>query len=218
MPLLSEFNVLECKFAFRDLSPFLRRHSNITHFSLTRSSLIGPIMPLADFLPHLEVISANPDYLLGLLSRGRHLFPRLRSVSLTEFSVRAIQHKSLDNVLQNLADRKRGTIHLSITFWQPNDLTECFSRAKSKPYSLDCVKTLEIIRFGFPSSSEMCDSFFSWVSGVFPYVQELDLTQMVPPHLNMWTWRSDALWDSCPELRSIIVGVDTYQRPAKAVQ
>ena len=89
--------------------------------------------------------------------------------------------------------------------------------AKSEPCSLDCVKTLEIIRFGFRLSSEMYDSFFSWVS-VFPYVQELDLTQLVHPDPKMWTWRFDALWDSCPELQLIIVRGKTYQRPVKAAK
>ena len=56
----------------------------------------------------------------------------------------------------------------------------------------------------------MCNSFISWVS-VFPYVQELDLTQLVvPPDSEVWTLRIDALWDSCPELLLIIVGVKTY--------
>ena len=217
MPLLSEFNVGNSDMAFCDLSPFLLRHSSITHLDLSRSSPIGAIMPLVGFLPRLEVISGNPDYLLGLLSNRRNLFPHLRSVTLKQFTRRAIQRGSLDNILRNLADRKRGTIHLSIQFSEQTGLMEWFSKAKSKPYSLDYVKTLEIIRLGFPISAKMCDSFFSWVS-VFPYVQELDLTQMVPPHPNMWTWRLNVLWDSCPELQTIIVGAKTYQRPVKAIQ
>jgi len=217
MPLLSEFNVGNSNIAFCDLSPFLLRHSNITHLDLSCSSPVGLITPPAGFLPRLEVISGNPDYLLGLLSSQRHLFPNLSSVALTRHPLRAIQHGVLDNTLRNLADRNRGTIHLSIEFSNEIGLTEWFSKANSEPCSLDCVKTLEIIRFGFRISSEMCDSFFSWVS-VFPYVQELDLTQVVPPDPKMWTWRLDALWDSCPELRVIIVGVKTYQRPVKAVK
>jgi hypothetical protein len=116
MPLLSEFNVGDSVIAFCDLSPFLLRHSGITHLDLSFSSPIGPIMPPAGFLPRLEVISGNPDYLLGLLSSQRHLFPNLRSVALTRHPLRTIQHGVLDNILRNLADRKRGTIHLSIDF------------------------------------------------------------------------------------------------------
>jgi hypothetical protein len=217
MPLLSEFNIGDSVIAFHDLAPFLLRHASITHLDLSCSSPIGLIMPPAGFLPRLEVINGNPDYLLGLLSSQRHLFPNLRSVALTRDRLRAIQHGVLDNILRNLADRKRGTIHLSIQFSNKTGLTEWFSKAKAEPCSLDCVKTLKIIRFGFHISSEMCDSFFSWVS-VFPYVQELDLTQVVPGDPNMWTWRLDALWDSCPELRTIIVGVETYQRPVKAAK
>jgi len=212
MPLLSEFNFVgNCDIAFCDLSPFLLRHSNITHLDLSRSSPVGLIMPPADFLPHLEVISGNPDFILGLLSNQRQLFPNIRSVALTRHPLRVIQHGVLDNILRNLADRKRGTIHLSIEFSTEVGLTEWFSKAKSEPYSLDCVKILEIIRFGFPISSEMCDSFFSWVS-VFPYVQEVNLTQFVPVDPKMWTWRLDALWDSCPELQLIVVGRNTFQR------
>ena len=217
MPSLSELNVGDSDIAFHDLSPFLLRHSNITHLDLSCSSPIGPIVPPKGFLPRLEVISGNPDYLSGLLSSQRHLSPNLRSVALTRPPLRAIQHGSFDNILRNLADRKRGTIRLSIEFSNPTGLTEWYSKAKTEPYPLDCVKTLEIIRFGFHIPSEMCDSFFSWVS-VFPYVQELDLTQLVPGDPKMWTWRLDALWDSCPELQSIIVKKKTYQRPVKAVQ
>ncbi|KIJ94762.1 hypothetical protein K443DRAFT_349468 [Laccaria amethystina LaAM-08-1] len=217
MPLLSEFNVGDSNIAFRDLSPFLLRHSSIAHLDLSHSNPIEPIMPPAGFLPRLEVISGNADYLLGLLSSQKHLLPNLRSVALTRHRLRTIQHGVLDNILRNLADRKGGKIHLSIEFSNSDGLTEWFSKAKTEPCSLDCVKTLEIIRFGFRITSEMCDSFFSWVS-VFPYVQELDLTQMVPPDSKMWTWRLDGLWDSCPELQSIRVGVKTYQRPVKAVK
>jgi len=219
MPLLSEFNVGDSEIPLRDLSPFLLRHSSITHLDLSCTIPIGPIMPPAGFLPRLEVIRGSFAYLFGLLSRRRHLFPNLRSVALTRDHVGAIhwQRGVLDTILRNLADRKRGAIHLSIEFANENGLTEWFSKAKSKPSSLDCVKTLKIIRFEFRMSSEMCDSFFSWIS-FFPYVQELDLTQLVPPDSKMWTWRLDALWDSCPELQLIIVGVKTYQRPVKAVK
>ena len=219
MPLLSEFIVGNSDIAFHDLSPFLLRHSSITHLDLSGSRPIGLITPPAGFLPRLEVISGNPDHLLGLLSTWqRYLFPNLRSVTSTRHPLLAMQHGLFDNILRNLADRKRATVHLSIEFSNEIGLTECFSKAKSEPYSLDCVKTLEIIRFGFRMSSEMCDNFFSWVS-VFPCVQELDLAQLVPPDLIMWTWRLDALWDSCPELQLIIVGpVKTYQRPVKAVK
>ena len=217
MPLLSEFNVGDSDIAFRDLSPFLLRHSSITHLDLSRSRPIGPIMPPKGFLPRLEVISGNPDYLLELLSSQRHLFPNLRSVTLTRHHLRTIPDGLLENILQNLASRKRGTIHLSIEFSNEASLTECFSKAKSEPCSFDCVKTLEIIRFGFPMFSEMCDSFFAWVS-VFSCVQELNLTQLVPLDSKMWTWRIDALWDSCPELQLIIVEGKAYQRPVKAVK
>ena len=217
MPLLSEFNAGDSCIAFRDLSPFLLRHSSITHLDLSLSSQIGPIMPPAGCLPRLEVISGNPDCILGLISSQKHRFPNLRSVALTRHLLRAIQQGALENILRSLADRKRGTVHLSIEFSDATGLTEWFSKAKSEPCSLDCVKTLEIIRFGFPFSSEMCDSFFSWVS-VFPYVQELELMQLVPGDPKMWTWRLDALWDSCPELQSIVVKRKTYQRPLKAVK
>ncbi|EDR07335.1 uncharacterized protein LACBIDRAFT_327754, partial [Laccaria bicolor S238N-H82] len=214
MPLLSEFDVGDSDIAFRDLSPFLLRHSGITHLDLSCSSPIGSIVPPAGFLPRLEVISGNPNYLSGLLSIQGH-FPNLRSVALTRHPLRAIQHGALDNILRNLGERERGTIRLSIEFSNPTGLTKWFSKAE--PFSLDCVKTLEIIRFGFLISSEMCDSFFSWVS-VFPYVQDLDLTQLVPGDPKMWTWRLDALWDSCPELQSIIVKRKTYRRPVKSVE
>ena len=218
MPLLSEFIVGDSDIAFRDLSSFLLRHSSITHLDLSHSSPIGTIAAPTGFLPCLEVISGNPDYLLGLLICQRHFYPNLRSVTLTRHPLlRAIQHAALYYILRNLAVRKRRTIHLSIEFSNETSLTECFSRAKSEPCYLDCVKTLEIIRFGFRMSSEMCDSFISWVS-VFLCVQELDLTQLVvPPDSEVWTLRIDALWDSCPELQLIIVGVKTYQRPLKAV-
>ena len=220
MPLLSEFIVEDSNIAFCDLAPFLRRHSSITHLDLSCSLPIGTITPPKGFLPRLEVISGNSHSLLGLLSRQRHLFPHLRSVALMSYPLRAIHYGDLDNILRNLADRKRGTIHLSIKFLQLTGLTEWFTKAKakSKSHSLDCVKTLEIITFEFPISLHMCDSFFSWVSVKFPYVQELDLTRAIPGDLNMRIWRLDALWDSCPELRSIIVGVKTYQRPVKAVK
>ena len=220
MPLLSEFIVEDAGIAFRDLSPFLRRHSSITHLDLSCSLPIGTITPPKGFLPRLEVISGNPGYLLGLLSRQRHLFPHLRPVALTPYQLPVIQYGELDNVLRNLADRKRGTIHLSIEFLQPTGLTDWFTKAKakSKSLSLDCVKTLEILILEFRISLHMCDSFFSWVSVKFPYVQELDLTWAVPEDLNMRIWRLDALWDSCSELRSIIVGEKTYQRPVKAVE
>ena len=227
MPLLSEFSVRNSDIAFRDLSPFLLRHSSITHLDLRPfSSPIGPITPPAGFLPRLEVISGNPDYLLGLLSSRRkhlflpgllssqrHLFPNLHSVSLTGHT---IKDGALDKILRSLADRKRGTIHLSIELPNDTSLMEWFSKAKSEPSSLDCMKALEI-KFRFCLSSEMCDSFFSWVSA-FPYIQELDLTWVVPVDPESWTWRLDALWDSCPELQVIKVGVKTYQRPVKAVK
>ena len=217
MPLLSEFHVGDSDIAFCDLSPFLMRHSSITHLDLSRSRPIGPIMPPKGLLPHLEVMNGNPDYLVELLSSWKHLFPELRSIALTtQHPMRAIQHGSFDNILRKLTDRKRGTIHLSLEFSQPASLSRYFSKAKSKPYSSECVKTLEIITFEkFPIS---CLRFFSWVSVKFPYVQELDLKRVVSLDLNMWTRRLDALWDSCPELRSVIIGVETYQRPAKATQ
>ncbi|EDR04220.1 uncharacterized protein LACBIDRAFT_330846 [Laccaria bicolor S238N-H82] len=211
MPLLSEFNVGDSDIAFRDLSPFLLRHSSITHLDLSCSSPIGPIVPQKGFLPCLEVITGNPDYLSGLLSGRRHLFPHLRSV-VVRHSPNPIhwQDKALDDLLRSLADRKGpGTIHLSIQFFQ----LRWISKAKLKSLSLDCV-----IESGFPISSQMYDSFFSWLPVKFPYVQELDLTWVVPPDPNMWTWRLDVLWDFCPELQSIIVREKTYQRPAKAVQ
>ncbi|EDR04218.1 uncharacterized protein LACBIDRAFT_330842 [Laccaria bicolor S238N-H82] len=217
MPYLSEFIVGDSDIAFHDLSPFLLRHSSITHLDLSFSSPIGPIVAPAGFLPRLEVISGNHDYLLGLLSSQIPLFPNLCSVTLTRHPMRAIQQGAVDTILRNLADRKRGTIRLSIEFSDAIGLMDCFSNATSEPCSLDCVKTLEVIRFGFRMPSEMCDSFFSWVS-VFHYMQELDLTRLVPPDSKMWTWRIDALWDSCPELQSIVVGVKTYQRPVKGVK
>ena len=213
MPLLSEFNIWDPNIAFRDLSSFLLRHSSITHLDLSWSRPRGPIVPPKGFLPRLEIISGDPHYLLGLLSGRRHLFPHLRSVVLT---YRLQQYEVLDNILQSLADRKRGTIRLSIEFWSPTGLTAWVFKARSKPWSFDCVKTIEI-KFRFSPSSEMCYSVFSWVS-TFPYVQEVDMTQVVPGDPNMCrTWRLNALWDSCPELQSITIGVKTYQRPVKAV-
>ncbi|EDR11089.1 uncharacterized protein LACBIDRAFT_324597 [Laccaria bicolor S238N-H82] len=167
MPLLSEFNVRDSNIKFRDLSAFLRRHSSITHLDISCSIPLGPIMPPKGFLPHLEVISGNPDYLSRLLSSRRHLFPHLRSVALTHYP-RRLRVKALDILLRNLADRKRGTIHLSIEFSDATGLTEWFSKAKSETWSLDCVETLEIIILGCRISSRMCDSFFSWVSDKFP--------------------------------------------------
>ena len=216
MPLLSEFNLQDSNINFSDLSAFLLRHSSITHLDLSCNiPTSGPNLPPAGFLPRLEVISGNPDYLSGLLSRQRHLFPHLRSVTLTPNPGLGIRYRTLNNIFRNLADRKRGTIHLSIEFSRQIALTQWFYNAQSEPCSLDCVKTLEIIRFGTPISSDVCDSFFSWVS-LFPYVQELDLRRVVLENPNMWTWRVDELWDSCPELRSVIVGVKTYQRPVDA--
>ena len=107
--------------------------------------------------------------------------------------LQAIQLGSLDDILQNLADYKRGTIHLSIRISNLTSLIVWFSKAKLEPSSLDCIKTIEIIRFGFHISSEMCDSFFSWVL-VFPYIQELDLSWVVPMDPKMWTWKLDALY------------------------
>ena len=222
MPLLSEFDVWDSNFPFRHLLPFLQRHSSITHIDLSYSApKDSPIMLPKDFLPRLEAMSGSPHHLLFLLSSRRHLFPSLRSVALrTHYPLLAIHGGALDHIMRNLADRKMGTIHLSIEFSQSAGLTEYFSKAKSKPRSLNCVNTLEIIRCpaGCPFSSEICDGFFFWVSVKFPYVQELYLTQLVPPDPNMWTWKLDALWDSCSRLQSIIVGVETYQRPVKAVK
>ncbi|EDR04219.1 uncharacterized protein LACBIDRAFT_295094 [Laccaria bicolor S238N-H82] len=217
MSLLSEFKLRNSKIDFRDLSAFLLRHSSIIHLDLSDNIPTSePIMPPKGFLPRLEVISGDPDYLSGFLSRQGDLFPHLRSVALMPYlGLRTIQYGALKNIFRNLADRKRGTIHLSIEFSAQIGLTQWFYMARSKPCSLDCVKTLEIIRFGIPISSEVCDSFFYWVSDMFPCVQKLDLRRIVLPDPNIWTWRVDALWDSCPELQSIIVGVETYQRPVK---
>ena len=214
MPLLCEFNIRpHSLIAVRDLSLFLLRHSNITHLDLSCSP-IGPLMPPQGFLPRLEVITGCAYWLLRLLSSRRDLFPHLRSVVLPH-PLR--QYGVLNNILQNLADRKRGTIRLSLEFESPTVLLGwLYSKAKLKPCSLVCVKALEI-GFGFSIYPQMCDIFFSWVS-VFPYVQELYLKQVVPGDPNMCrTWRLDALWDFCPELQSVIDGVQTYQRPVKAV-
>ncbi|KIJ94763.1 hypothetical protein K443DRAFT_683503 [Laccaria amethystina LaAM-08-1] len=216
IPLLSEFNVsADCNLPFRDLSPFLLRHSSITHLDLYFIIPgLGPTMPPAGFLPRLEVIRGNPVCLSRLLSRQRDLFPNLHSVALTDPMHGAFQLGALGNILRSLADRKRGTIHLSIPFSDVTGLTEWFFKARLEPCSLDYVKKLEIIA---SMSLEMCDSFCSWVSG-FPYVQELDLMQVVPEDSKIWIWRLEMLWDSCPELQSIRVGVKTYQRPVKAVK
>jgi len=69
MPLLSEFSVGNSNIPFRDLSPFLLRHSSITHLDLSYRSPIGPITPPTGFLPRLEVIRGIPDYLLGFISK-----------------------------------------------------------------------------------------------------------------------------------------------------
>jgi len=62
---------------------------------------------------------------------------------------------------------------------------------------------------------EMCESFFAWVS-LFPSIQELEITQIVPLRLKSWTGSLNALWDSCPELQSIVIGVKTYKRPMQS--
>ena len=220
MPLLSKFIVENSNVAFGDLAPFLLRHSSITHLDLSCSLPVGSIAHPEGFLPRLEVLNGNSYFLSALLSRQKHLFPHLRSVALTMYPPRAIQYGDLNNILRNLADRKRGTIYLSIKFLQPMGLTDWFTKAKakSKLLSLDCVKTLEILILECRICSDMCDSFFSWVSVKFPYVEELDLTWAVPDDQNMWIWRLDALWDSCSELRSIIIRKKTYRRPVKAVK
>jgi len=220
MPLLSEFIVDIPYIPFEDFSAFLRRHTTITHLNLSDRMLLiaAPTASLkgTNFLPRLEVISGMPDNLSMFLSSERKLFPSLRSVTLKRyFWPTAPKPEGLNIILQNLAQRKRASIHLCIEVSNPSGVSEWVSGKKSETRSLGCVKKLEVVIRGFQMPEEMCESFFAWVS-LFPSIQELELTQIVPLRLNPWTRSLNALWDSCPELQSITAGLKTYKRPTKS--
>jgi hypothetical protein len=219
MPLLSELDVDNPYIPFQDFSSFLRRHTTITHLNLSCSVPIAGSTGSpeeADFLPRLEVISGIPNNLSTFLSSERQLFPSLRSVTLKRYPwLTAPEPEELNNILQNLAQRKRASIHLCIEFSNPSDVSEWVSGKKSETRSLGCVKKLEIVICGFQMPQEMCGSFFSWVS-LFPSIQELEITQIVPLRLKSWTGSLNVLWDSCPELQSITVGVKIYKRPTQS--
>ncbi|KIJ99699.1 hypothetical protein K443DRAFT_101708 [Laccaria amethystina LaAM-08-1] len=219
MPLLSELDVDNPYIPFQDFFSFLRRHTTITHLNLSCSVPIAGSTGSpegADFLHRLEVISGIPNNLSMFLSSERQLFPSLRSVTLKRYPwLTAPEPEELNNILQNLAQRKRASIHLCIEFSNPGDVSEWVSDKKSETRSLGCVKNLEIVICGFQMPQEMCGSFFSWVS-LFPSIQELEITQIVPLRLKSWTGSLNVLWDSCPELQSITVGVKTYKRPTQS--
>jgi hypothetical protein len=220
MPLLSAFIVDIPYIPFQDFSSFLRRHITITHLNLFCRVLLiaAPAAPPngAHFLPRLEVINGIPDNLSMFLSSEKQLFPSLRSVTLKRYlHLTAPEPKALNIVMQNLAQRNRASIQLCMEFSNPSDVSGWVSGKKSETRSLGCVKKLEIVICGFQMPQEMCESFFSWVS-LFPSIQELEITQVFPLRLKSWTGSLNVLWDSCPELQSITVGVKTYKRPTQS--
>lgn len=220
MPLLSELFVYNPHIPFEDFSSFLRRHTTITHLSLSCSGLIAESTASsegADFLPRLEVISGIPDNLSMFLSSERQSFPSLRSVTLKRYPWHSgLNPEELNMILQNLAQRKRASIHLCIEFSDFSDVSEWVSGKKLEARSLGCVKKLKIVIGEFHMTQEMCESFFAWVP-LFPSIKELEITQRVSMWLELWTGSLNALWDSCPELQTIIVGkLKPFKRPTQS--
>ena len=218
MPLLLEFGIGYGHIAFSDLSLFLRRHPNITHLNLFCIISIGPKIMFSitwELIPQLEAFKGIPDNVLMLLSRGKRLYPMLRSVSLTLSYWQTVQEeKAIDGIFGRLAHYDRATIHLCIQLRHPIDLFEWFSEKESKPRSLESVKKLEIDMYGMPMSPKTCEAFFFWVTNYkFLFVQELELKMIASPDPGIWTEQLNGLWDSCPELQLITLGEKVYKRP-----